>query len=211
MEAKEAKQDFYSKTGFAVFLFTIAASVLWASYFTVFHNSVDLGELEAGPPLPKLAAGGKGGSSAARAKEASGKGADQTPDQIKAQAANQEESDSSGGEAKPWLSTSQSIAQGAKVYKIHCAVCHGAKGLGDGTPGLVPPPRNLVEGEWKHGGSSKELFITLRKGIEGTSMVSFKHLSKEERWTLVHYIRSITKSKANDDLEELEEFAKTAL
>jgi len=112
---------------------------------------------------------------------------------------------------KPWVSQKQAIVYGAKVYKMHCAVCHGAKGLGDGTPGLNPPPKNLVEGKWSQGGSSKELFITLQKGIAGTSMVSFQHLSKSDRWALVHYIRSITKNKIVDDVKELESFGKNSL
>lgn len=111
---------------------------------------------------------------------------------------------------KLWVSTEELIAHGTKVYKSQCALCHGAKGLGDGTPGLVPPPRNLVEGKWKLGGSSKALFTTLQKGIAGTSMVSFKHLSKVDRWALVHYTRSITKNKVPDDKKELEEFASQA-
>ena len=114
-------------------------------------------------------------------------------------------------QAPPWIASESLIQQGLKLYQTHCAVCHGPKGLGDGTPGLVPPPRNLVEGKWKQGGSLRELFITLQKGSEGTSMVSFKHLSKEDRWALVHYIQSITKQKVVDDAKTLEEFAKTAL
>ncbi|MDE0091869.1 MAG: cytochrome c [Oligoflexia bacterium] len=114
-------------------------------------------------------------------------------------------------EARPWVLTEGLVAYGSKVYQAQCALCHGAKGLGDGTPGLIPPPRNLVEGEWKQGGSSKALFITLQKGIEGSSMVSFKHLSKLDRWALVHYVRSITKNKVVDNEEELEKFAEQAL
>jgi len=109
-----------------------------------------------------------------------------------------------------WISTKQTISQGQKVYTTQCAVCHGTKGLGDGTPGLIPAPRNLVEGKWKNGGSSKDLFTTLQKGMEGTSMVSFQHLSKSDRWALVHYIRFITKNKVQDDKKELEEFANQA-
>ena len=111
----------------------------------------------------------------------------------------------------PWIASEALLKQGSTLFKTHCAVCHGPKGLGDGTPGLVPPPRNLVEGKWKKGGSAKELFTTLQNGIEGSSMVSFKHLAKEDRWALVHYIQSITKQKVVDDAKTLEEFAKTAL
>ena len=112
---------------------------------------------------------------------------------------------------KPWVSTESLVAHGSKIYKAQCALCHGAKGLGDGTPGLLPPPRNLVEGKWEKGGSSKQLYVTLEKGIPGTSMAPFKHLPSVDKWALVHYVRSITKNKIPDNLKELEEFAKNNL
>ena len=109
---------------------------------------------------------------------------------------------------KPWVSSEALIQRGATVYKAQCALCHGPKGLGDGTPGLIPPPRNLVEGKWKQGGRSQDLFMTFQKGIAGSSMVSFKHLPNVDLWALVHYVRSITKNKVEDDSKQLEEFAK---
>ncbi len=114
-------------------------------------------------------------------------------------------------EARPWHPSDNLIAYGSKVYKAQCALCHGPNGLGDGTPGLIPPPRDLVEGKWTKGGSSKNLFITLQKGITGSSMLSFKHLPKLDRWALVHYVRSLTKNKVPDNEKELEEFASQAL
>ena len=113
---------------------------------------------------------------------------------------------------EPWIYSDSLVAHGSKVYQTYCASCHGKTGLGDGlaAKSLNPPPRNFVEGTWKKGGSSLDLYQTLGQGIEGTSMVSFSYLSKEDRWALVHYIRSITKNKVKDDKEKLEEFAKTA-
>ncbi len=112
--------------------------------------------------------------------------------------------------AGPWLPTNESIARGGEVYQINCAMCHGPGGLGDAPAAAAfnPPPRNLVEGQWTNGGSSKELFITLRDGIAGSPMTPFKHLSPEDRWALVHYIRSITENMVEDDPEDLAEFAK---
>lgn len=114
-------------------------------------------------------------------------------------------------QSRPWVSTANLVSHGAKIYQAQCALCHGAKGLGDGTPGLIPPPRDLVEGKWRLGGTPQALFSTLQKGIEGGSMVSFKHLPKLDRWALVHYVRSITQNKISYSEEELEEYAKTAL
>lgn len=113
---------------------------------------------------------------------------------------------------KYWLSSEVLVHRGQQVYQIYCASCHGPKGLGDGPAGqgLVPPPRDLTEGKWKRGGRSIDIYTTLLEGMEGTSMVSFSYLSKLDRWTLVHYVRSLTSNKAQDDAKELEEFAQTA-
>ncbi len=113
---------------------------------------------------------------------------------------------------KPWIVSETLTLHGSKVYQTYCASCHGKTGLGDGLAGrgLKPVPRDLVEGDWKKGGSSKALYQTLVEGIEGSSMVSFSYLSSMDRWALVHYVRSITKNKPEDDMEKLEEFARTA-
>ena len=168
--------NFYNKLGFYFFLATIGFSSLWAMYFLLFQNHIDLAEYS-----------------------------DQNP------ATAQREGFSDEEQARPWVSTTHLTTYGAKLYKAQCALCHGPKGLGNGTPGLIPPPRNLVEGKWTQGGSSKNLFITLQKGIPNSSMVPFKHLPKIDRWALVHYIRSITNNKVPDDEKELEEFASQTL
>lgn len=114
--------------------------------------------------------------------------------------------------AKPWLESADVATYGQKVFKNNCAVCHGDTGAGDGAAGaaLVPPPRNLIEGKWKRGGTSIALYETLQKGLEGSSMAAFKHLPKADRWALVQYMRSITKNKEADDEAKLEAFAATA-
>ena len=111
---------------------------------------------------------------------------------------------------KPWVDSPELVAAGAKVYAVNCASCHGKTGLADGLA-ATPETRNLVEGDWKAGGSSQELYATLQNGLEGTGMVSFKaKISKNNRWALVHFVRSITKNKPEDDMAKLEAFAKTA-
>ena len=112
-----------------------------------------------------------------------------------------------------WLTNEDMIAHGKKIFMRHCASCHGHSGAGDGVAsrGLVPPPRNLIEGQWKIGGDSITLFKTLVEGIKDTSMVPYAHLPRLDRWGLVHYIRSITQNKTPDpDPEELKTFAEGA-
>jgi mono/diheme cytochrome c family protein len=94
-------------------------------------------------------------------------------------------------------STPQLVERGKKLFKMNCAVCHGEAGKGDGAgaAALKPPPRDLTKGEYKAGGSPKELFATLTKGLAGTAMAPFGHLPEGDRWALVHFVSSLNKSK----------------
>lgn len=113
-------------------------------------------------------------------------------------------------EEQPWVSSEGMIAAGNKSYQANCALCHGADGTGIAAMGA----RNLVEGKWKKGGKSVDLFNTITKGLERDPsvpgiMAPFAHLPVNERWALVHYIRSITNNATADDASELEAFAKS--
>lgn len=178
-------QDNYNRGGFIAFVGSVIFSLVFMAYVALMNKGVDLKEVH------------------------------------QEQAINQNGGAPQGGEAtdvdvskvaKPWESSPDMIAHGRKVFLSNCAMCHGQDGKGDGPAGmsLNPRPRNFVEGKWKQGGRSQDLFKTLVTGIPGSSMVSFKALPKNDRWSLVHYIRSITQNKVSDDAKALEDFAKTA-
>ncbi len=109
---------------------------------------------------------------------------------------------------RPWEHSPVMLGRGKEVLSMYCVSCHGKGGRGDapGGAGIVPPPRDLVVGRWRKGGSSKELFVTISEGIEGTSMGSYGHLDKIDRWALVQFVRSITERKSDDSLSDLEDF-----
>ena len=111
-----------------------------------------------------------------------------------------------------WVSSDLMIQKGAEVYSMYCALCHGAQGRGDGVAGrgLKPPPRDFSAGQWKFGGTSINIFEVITKGSEGTSMASFSHIPKKERWALVHFVRSLSKNPVPDDLNKIQEFATDA-
>ena len=136
---------------------------------------------------------------------------DQIRTEAKQAAADSEEASQKAGfdedaVEKPWISSEELVQYGKKQYQANCVACHMADGKGGGPIAA----RNLVEGDWQKGGSSIALYKTLQNGIEGTSMASFAHLSKVKRWALVHYVRSITENKVEDDMSKLEEFGKNA-
>ena len=111
---------------------------------------------------------------------------------------------------KPWIANKSSVVKGKIAYMNYCSFCHGSAGLGDGPAGstLNPTPRNLVEGNWKRGGKSAQLFKSITDGLPGSPMASFRHISLKERWQIVHFIRSITKNAPEETLEEVDEFGK---
>lgn len=177
-------QDTYNRSGLFAFLFSVGFCLAFFIYISFIHPGVDLNELEE--------------QAAAKAEQVMADGGAAAVDISTIE--------------KPWLPNDDVATHGAAVYKINCAVCHGATGAGDGPAGaaLVPPPRNLITGGWKVGGTSIQLYETLQNGIPGGSMASFKHLPKADRWALVQYIRSITEDKPADNADKLEAFAQTA-
>jgi mono/diheme cytochrome c family protein len=80
--------------------------------------------------------------------------------------------------------------QGAQIFNLNCAACHGPQGHGDGPAGesLDPRPRNLAEIQTK--AEDDFLFWRIREGKPGTSMVGWKGiLSDEQIWQTVSFIR----------------------
>jgi mono/diheme cytochrome c family protein len=102
---------------------------------------------------------------------------------------------------------STGVSAGAKLYQVNCAVCHGSTGLGDGimatrlkNASYLSTPANLTAGGPTNAKPDGEVFLVVTKGFAGAYgmpadrfvMPTFrKLLTYEERWALVHYIRSI--------------------
>ncbi len=105
----------------------------------------------------------------------------------------------------PWVSSEPLIVRGKKVYVMACAMCHGSEGRGDGPAGgsLNPKPRDLVGGQWKKIGDRLGLFEVISKGMPPSSMAGFVHLPINDRWALVHFIRSVTQNKVIDDDQQV--------
>lgn len=114
----------------------------------------------------------------------------------------------------PLVVTEKIITEGQELYIINCLHCHGEKGAGDGkviTVGGHPPPgaydgslKDLPEGKMFHS-------ITYGKGVMGAHK---SLLSKEERWKVVAYIKTLqgkaapeTSAETEDSGEETQETA----
>lgn len=86
------------------------------------------------------------------------------------------------------------VSKGKEIYALQCATCHGATGQGNGpaAAALKPSPRDFTSGEWKFGGAPSQIFKTVSEGSPGTGMASFSSLSIEDRWALVHFVRTFS-------------------
>ncbi|MEK6606697.1 MAG: cytochrome c [Myxococcota bacterium] len=94
---------------------------------------------------------------------------------------------------------------GAALFGVYCANCHGETGRGDGPRSAVftPPPRDLARGVFKFRSTPsgtaptpEDLFRTVSGGLRGTGMMAFADLTEQERWALVAYVRSLSRTSA---------------
>ncbi len=91
----------------------------------------------------------------------------------------------------PVPNTPAALAEGEWLYGVYCAVCHGTSGQGDGQiaehyprmPDLTAPNVHNYPDGWIYG--------IIRDG--GSRMPTFAaSMSGDERWTLVHFLRTLT-------------------
>ena len=91
------------------------------------------------------------------------------------------------------------VEQGKALFTRNgCAVCHGPDGRGDGqiAATLKPPPRDFRDpAAYKNGHSKAAIARTIQKGMPGTSMPGYGHLSAEEREQIAAYIPLFARKK----------------
>jgi mono/diheme cytochrome c family protein len=82
------------------------------------------------------------------------------------------------------------VTQGKQLAQLNCVACHGTGGKGDGAAAQALNPRPadwtspVVQGE-----SDGEIFWKISNGRG--AMPPWRHLSESDRWSIVHYIRSL--------------------
>ncbi len=90
---------------------------------------------------------------------------------------------------------------GEYLYSRHCAVCHGAKGDGNGPRAteLSPSPRDFTKGVYRFRSTpsgalptDEDLWKVISDGLHGTAMVPWVSLSENERWALVAYLEGFS-------------------
>ena len=90
--------------------------------------------------------------------------------------------------------SAEDVAAGADLFRMRCALCHGADGSGGRGP-------DLRRGEFRHGGSDAGLFRSIRFGISDSGMPRLGGGMSEERiWQVVAYVRSLSRSAREIDV-----------
>lgn len=110
--------------------------------------------------------------------------------------------------------TIASISHGGELFqKLECWKCHGQEGRGDGpsastlTDSKDQPirPYNFTGGgRFKCGAENEDLYRIFMTGVDGTPMPSFNDVIKPvDAWDLVHYLRTLQKTRKSRENEVL--------
>ncbi|MCI0341324.1 MAG: ethylbenzene dehydrogenase-related protein [Planctomycetales bacterium] len=96
--------------------------------------------------------------------------------------------------------TPDRVRRGREVYlSSGCNACHGDGGRGDGPSaatlkddwGLPTRPNDFTRGLYKGGSAPRDVYVRFTTGMTGTPMPSFDNITDEDRWALVHYVKSL--------------------
>ena len=92
-----------------------------------------------------------------------------------------------GTETKVKLPTGRAdLLRGEKLFQVHCARCHGAKGEGSRGPSLARP-------KLSHAPDDEALVKVIDDGIRGTEMPGAGAMSDHEKRQTAAYVRSLGK------------------
>ncbi len=105
------------------------------------------------------------------------------------------------------------FTRGEVLYRKQCAICHGTEGGADGKAAylLSPKPRDFILDKFRlvsttnMEATDEDLFKTVTGGMPGSAMPSWGHLSLNDRWALVYYVRylsEIGKYKQSGEIPE---------
>ena len=79
---------------------------------------------------------------------------------------------------------------GEKLYRKHCADCHGADGSGHTVQSMGDPNANLLDNRWRHAGDASSMETVIREGLV-FEHPTFDKLSHEEIRQIVDHVLSL--------------------
>ncbi len=92
----------------------------------------------------------------------------------------------------PVPQSEKALAVARQIFETNCIFCHGPRGTGDGVAAGSLPVRPA---DWTspatQGQADGEIYWKITTGR--SPMPSWSHLSDDDRWSLVHFIRTFRK------------------
>ena len=102
-----------------------------------------------------------------------------------------------GAPENPVPADEVSVARGAELFAIHCQMCHGAGGEGNGTVAaflIKYKPANLTLPVVQDK-SDGAIFLTITNGVTDRMPPLNENLTVRERWDVVNFIRTLSAPK----------------
>ena len=101
-----------------------------------------------------------------------------------------------GAPENPSTVDEASLTRGAELYAIHCQMCHGTTGEGNGpiAPFLANRPANFTT-EVVQSKSDGSFFLSISNGIDGRMPALNENLTVSERWDVVNFLRTLKLAK----------------
>lgn len=98
-----------------------------------------------------------------------------------------------GAPENPTAANESSVTRGAELYALHCQMCHGATGEGNGSVAaflIRYKPANLTT-DVVQSKSDGSFFLTISNGLDGKMPALNENLTVSERWDVVNFLRSL--------------------
>ena len=102
----------------------------------------------------------------------------------------------------PVAASETSIAAGKKTYGEYCAGCHGPRGEGGMLVSItedrgLPPPPDLIDEKWDHGGTDGEVYTTVKNGVAPDYIMGpfDGRLPDTDIWNIINFLRSQSQKK----------------
>lgn len=89
-----------------------------------------------------------------------------------------------------------SLTRGAELYAIHCKMCHGPEGKGNGSVSafLANKPADFTS-EVVQSKSDGSFFLSITNGVDGRMPALNENLTVSERWDVVNFLRTLQLAK----------------
>jgi mono/diheme cytochrome c family protein len=101
-----------------------------------------------------------------------------------------------GAPANPTVADDASLTRGSELYAIHCKMCHGPEGQGNGSVAafLANKPANFTT-DVVQSKSDGSFFMTITNGVDGRMPALNENLTVSERWDVVNFLRTFKPAK----------------